>query len=428
MVLKKLLDAYDISHGGPWDILLLGLDAVEVSRLAQVASWTREVCHGEALWCELYKREWNSAVGLTGESKRVDFRKRWVAENKPWNDPRDRFDPMPVATPPATLPPMVLAPPALPYIVFPPSTIEGLIISPPPMIVPPCCWEDEEDEEDERLAVRLPVDEYTLHTNEMRENTPGLHKLNCGPVNMSERAHDTKSSAADGTTTFTFIFTIKQRSNIDADCASLSEADKRYDQHDSNGAFRLIFEGKQTVSLETNSRTEFEFDIENTVEPWFDKLNMGTLSSDDKRVRDMFERLEATLVIRRHSDGAMACVWKDLMVDDPHYLAFGGTSDYTQEGKLQLVTADSRAQLIDSVRDKAVVTNVPYFAMQAIVWPLRKYRPWVGIEGDHPWPPPNTTIRSMKFMHDQRGEPYEADHTVSAFLSAMSNAPIPWII
>jgi len=135
--------------------------------------------------------------------------------------------------------------------------------------------------------------------------------------------------------TFTFQLTAKQRPKFPqrkyagSKCVEPTEAEtvaylasddyKTYNEEDTKGRFKLVFEGGQTVTLSASHTEEdrFWFEIPNSVEPWIDDLEAVAFPDGEfgDAAKNHLERLEASLLVHRHSDGALASIWMDIEMD-----------------------------------------------------------------------------------------------------------------
>ena len=207
---------------------------------------------------------------------------------------------------------------------------------------------------------------------------------------------------------------VEQKTTQDEIAAYYASAEyRKYDQRDKNGPFRLIFEGRVTISLKANSKSVAKMKVKNTVKPWIEDYIDVPLEE--------FERLEASMIVHRHSDGAMAGIWKDrpptsmdlIAYDEDDDVVFGG--DYWPD-QMPLVRRSFEPMCggCDCPRFGFKTTFMDWYEPD----PKRRQ-----------WPPPVIVIwpsqHHKNLVNDTTFELVE-NNTENAFLAAMTYAPIKW--
>ena len=122
---------------------------------------------------------------------------------------------------------------------------------------------------------------------------------------VTQRGDEMQSAPNDAVGTFTLALMVKQRIGKPyRDSAADGEG---------SGPCRLIFQGSQTVSLAAQDRAGNTHSISNDIRPWSWVTDVGDLSNSE--FQGICTGLEASLLIRRHSDGAVASILSDIPVE-----------------------------------------------------------------------------------------------------------------
>merc|ERR1711924_479689 len=178
-----------------------------------------------------------------------------------------------------------------------------------------------------------------------------------------------------------------------------------------------------TVSLTDSSQPE-DYKLTNTVAPWISNLEDFIENETNENVIDKeFECLHGTLFVRRHSDGAVACIWSEL--EENEYKAnreLIEIGDITSGGEISLKGKHDVADTWESPSHSLCFSTTLLWVSDPLDGVKEPFERSDGTPAS--WPASTAKLTPKCWCQDDCETSYAL--FPSGFLSAFTDAPLIW--